>query len=84
MAIGVTTANNSPYLVNDANDQEGTVMTTVTPKVVMMREVHKMMTTNELTTMTSMKDLSFLWMHQGQELWMPSIRPTFGGLSMRM
>ena len=84
MTIGVTTANNSPYLVNDANDQEGTVMTTVTPKVVMMREVHKMMTTNELMTMTSMKDLSLHWMHQGQELWMPSICPTLGGLSMRM
>ena len=57
---------------------------TVTPKVVMMREVHKMTTMNELRIMTSTKYLSLHWMHQGKELWMPSICPIFGELSMRM
>ena len=56
---------------------------TATPKVVMMKEMHKMMIMNELRTMTSMKYLLMHWMHQGQEPWMPSIFPTFGGLSMR-
>ena len=50
-----------------------TVMTTVTPEVVTMREVHNMTTTNELMTMTSMKYLLLHWMHQGQEMWIPSI-----------
>ena len=40
-----------------------------------------MMTMNELMTMTSMKYLSLHWMYQGLELWMPSIFPTFEGLS---
>ena len=61
-----------------------TVMTTVTPKVVMMTEVCKMMTMNGSRIMTSMKYLLLHWMHQGQELWMPSIYPTFGGISMRI
>ena len=43
-----------------------------------------MTTMNELMTMTSMNYLLLHWMYQGQELWMPSIFPTFGGLSMRM
>ena len=59
-------------------------MMTVTPKVVMVREVNKMMTMNELMTMTLMKYLSLHQMHQGQEPWMPSICPTFGGLNMTM
>ena len=58
-------------------------MRTVTSKVVMMREVHKMMTMNELRIIPLMKYLSLHWMHQGQEPWMPSICPAFGGLSMR-
>ena len=61
-----------------------TAMMTVTPKVVMMWEVHKMTTMNELMTMTSMRYLSPHWMHQGQEMWMPSICPISGGLIMRM
>ena len=59
-------------------------MTTVTPKVVMMREVHKMMTMSKLRIMTLTKYLLLHWMHQGQELWMPSICETFGGSDMRM
>ena len=54
-----------------------TVMMTVTPNEAMMREVHKMMITNKLMTMTLMKHLSLHWMYQGQEPWMPSIFPTF-------
>ena len=44
-----------------------TEMMTVTPKVVMMKEVLKITTMNELRTMTLMKYLSLYWMHQGQE-----------------
>ena len=45
----------------------------VTPKVVMTREVYNMMTTNELRIMTSTKYLALHWMHQGQEMQIPSI-----------
>ena len=101
MIIGATTANDSPYLVNDPDDQEGhsdddcdtqhsddNCDTQHSDDYCDTQSGYDGRSSqgdvNELMTMTSMKYLLLHWMYQGQEPWMPSIFPIFGGSSMRM